>query len=312
VPGECCVCGPGPATEVGSGTDFEYDTCPDTFHVMCCGRCGLLYLDPRPDVAEFERIYPPQYHSLNFSAREFGLVHRVRSRLEARRLLRYCRGVPPDARILDVGCGDGFHLDLIRRYGSPGWTVEGVDLDDRAVAQARQRGLTVHLGEVEDLTFMSERYDVVYMIQTIEHVAAPAEVLSVIHRVLRPGGRLVIVTDNSDSVDAHWFRKRYWGGYHFPRHWNLFNRRAMTQLAARTGFNLVNIRTLVSPVNWVYSIRNWLVGRGSPAWLVERFSLRAPVSLAVFTLVDIVLQRLGRGALLNAVLQKPTRPRRVW
>jgi hypothetical protein len=51
------------------------------------------------------------------------------------------------------------------------------------------------------------------------------------------------------------------------------------------------------------------VDRRSPDWLVERFSLRAPAALGVFTLLDLVLQRLGRGALLNAVLEKPARRR---
>ena len=44
-------------------------------------------------------------------------------------------------RVLDVGCGDGFHLDLLRRYGESTWTLEGIDSDDRAVAAARRRGL---------------------------------------------------------------------------------------------------------------------------------------------------------------------------
>jgi SAM-dependent methyltransferase len=273
--------------------------------MLRCDNCGLLYLDRRPAESELARIYPAHYHSLDFSAKQFGLIHRVRSRLEAGRLLRYCRGASPDAAVLDVGCGDGFHLDLIRRYGDPGWTVEGVDLDRRAVEQARQRGLTVHQGSLEDLCLSPNRYDVVYMIQTIEHVADPAAMLSAILRVLRPGGRLVLVTDNTDSIDARWFRRRYWGGYHFPRHWNLFNRKSLTRLAGRTGFEVAAMTTLVSPVNWVYSIRNWLVGRKSPAWLIDQFSLRTPASLGVFTVVDMVLQRFGRGALLNAVLRKP-------
>jgi hypothetical protein len=58
-------------------------------------------------------------------------------------------------------------------------------------------------------------------------------------------------------------------------------------------------------VNWVYSIHNFLVGRRAPRWLVNRFTLKSPVSLGVFTVIDMVLHRFGRGALLNAYVTKP-------
>jgi SAM-dependent methyltransferase len=292
---------------IARGYDFEYATSPGEFSARRCRACGNVYLNPRPDVSQFERIYPSEYHSLDFSEESFSLVHRVRSRLEANRLLRYCAGAPADARILDVGCGDAFHLKLLRRYGKPGWTLEGVDIDARAVEIAARSGIMIHQGTVEDLDLGEDRYDVVYTIRTIEHVARPDRVLAAINRVLKPGGRLVIVTDNTESVDARWFRRRYWGGYHFPRHWNLFNQGALTRLAVKSGFASERIDTIVSPVNWVYSVHNLLVGKGAPRWLIDRFTLKSPIALAVFTVVDAVLQRTGRGALLNAFFTKPSR-----
>jgi SAM-dependent methyltransferase len=232
-------------------------------------------------------------------------VSRVRAKLETRRLLRYCAEAPADARILDIGCGDGFHLNLLRQFGPAGWMLEGLDVDPRAARFARESGLKVHLGYIEELNLPADSYDVVYSIQTIEHVSSPHAILSEVRRILKPGGTMVIVTDNTDSLDARLFRQSYWGGYHFPRHWNLFNRRALTRLAERAGLEVVRVDTVVSPVNWVYSIRNLLDGRGAPKWLVNRFTLNSPVSLGVFTMIDMVLQNLGRGALLNAYLRKP-------
>ena len=62
---------------------------------------------------------------------------------------------------------------------------------------------------------------------------------------------------------------------------------------------------MLSPVNWVYSIRNRLVDRRAPRWLVERFSLKSPVSLGMFTMLDGVFQLFRRGALLKLVAEKP-------
>jgi SAM-dependent methyltransferase len=304
----CCVCDHDDATLVGTGYDYEYRTSPDLFHAYQCNECGTVYLNPRPDVSEFERIYPPEYHSLEFSDESYSFVHRVRSRLEARRLLRYCAAAPPTARILDVGCGDGFHLGLLKAHGEPQWRLEGIDFDRRAVEAARGKGLTVHHGDLGAAGIEDSAYDVVYTLQTIEHVAHPDLFLAEINRILKPGGRLVVVTDNNESVDFAMFKGHHWGGYHFPRHWNLFSAESLGRLARDAGFRVDRIETIVSPVNWVYSIHNYLVDKRAPSWLVDRFTLKSPVSLAFFTVVDTVLQLTGRGALLNAFFTKAESP----
>jgi len=263
-----------------------------------------VYLNPRPDISTFEKIYPANYHAFNFSEKKFGIVYKIRSELETKRLLRYCKGLPENARILDVGCGDGFHLKLLRQNGKKSWTLEGIDKDKRAIERAQKSGLLAHLQSVELVDLPQNAYDLAFMIQTIEHLEKPDEVLRRIHKLLKPGGKLVIVTDNTDSLDFRFFKRKYWGGYHFPRHWNLFNQNSLTKLAEKTNFEVVNLVTQYSPVNWVYTIHNWLVDRKAPYWLTNRFTLKSTVSLSVFTLLDIVLQKFRRGSLIRGILRK--------
>jgi 2-polyprenyl-3-methyl-5-hydroxy-6-metoxy-1,4-benzoquinol methylase len=302
---ECCICGNAPATVVGTGEDYEYHTSPDTFSAVQCNSCSLVYLNPRPNVSEFERIYPANYHAFDFSPKQYGFVYKVRARLEANRTLSRCKGLGDDARILDVGCGDGFHLNLLKEYGNKNWTLEGIDLDKRAVEAAKRSGLNVHLGSVEEMDLPENSYDLVFMVQTIEHVEKPAAVLNAVYKLLKKGGKFVIVTDNTDSIDFNLYKKRYWGGYHFPRHWNLFNRKSLSKLAEKTGFQVHNLTTIVSPVNWVYSIHNSLVAKKKPQWLIDKFTLKSTLSLFAFTVLDFGLQKLGKGALLQATLKKP-------
>lgn len=271
---------------------------------MRCDNCGLVYLDPRPVRAELTTIYPDRYHAFTFTEDKFGFVYRVRRRIEARRLLASCGQLPADAAILDVGCGDGFHLELLREFGEPGWQLEGVDLDPRALEAAEARGLVVHRGSIEELDLAPDRYHFAILIQTIEHVADPAAVLRAIRRVLRPGGRLLVVTDNTGSLDFTIAKRRHWGGYHFPRHWYLFDAPSLRRLASHTQFSVVALDTMVSPVNWVYSIRNALDDWGAPRPIVEWLSLESPIPLAVFTVFDWLHQRAGRAALLRAVLRR--------
>ena len=302
---KCCVCGLDHTKSIGMGRDFEYNTSLDNFLAVRCDSCSLIYLNPRPAISEFERIYPKNYHAFDFSKKKYGIVHKIRSWLEAKRILNCCKDLPEKARIIDIGCGDGFHLNLLQQYGKKNWVVEGVDLDDRAIKMAQNRGLLVHHGSVESIGLPNNTYDLAFMIQTIEHLEKPDEVLKSIYKILKPGGKLLIVTDNTDSLDFGFFKKRYWGGYHFPRHWNLFNKDSISKLAAKINFEVEVLETQVSPVNWVYSIHNWLVDIKAPNWVINRFTLKSTISLSVFTLLDIILQKFGKGALLRVILKKP-------
>jgi SAM-dependent methyltransferase len=162
----------------------------------------------------------------------------------------------------------------------------------------------VYQGRVEQLNLPTKQYDLAFLIHTIEHVENPLSLLVTIRRILRPGGRLIIVTDNTDSLDFRIFKGRHWGGYHFPRHWNLFNPSTLKRAANKAGLEVETLSTAVSPVNWVYSVRNLLVDLGAPQWIYDHFNLESPVSLAAFTLFDAANALAGKGALLNAVLRR--------
>lgn len=306
VPVQCCLCERDDVEPLGVGEDFEYGTSAETFLAVHCRGCGLVYINPRPALDELARIYPSNYHAFEFNEAQFGFVYKVRRRLEARRVLAWCRGLADDARIIDVGCGDGFHLGLLRDFGKPTWTLEGVDSSERAAQAAVASGLTVHQGELEELSLPQASYDLALLIQTVEHVADPPALLRSIRRLLKPGGALVIVTDNTGTLDFKIFKGRHWGGYHFPRHWNLFNADTMRALAAKVEMEVASLKTIVSPVNWVYSVRNTLVDLGAPQVLINRFSLKSTGSLAAFTIFDTLNQLAGKGALLNAILRRPT------
>ena len=303
--GCCCICEQRDADPVGVSADFEYCTGTDALLVQRCRKCQLVYLDPRPSIDDYPLIYPPDYHAFNFTAEQFGLAYRVRVLLETHRLKRWCRGLPDDARIIDVGCGDGFHLRVLRQFGPPGWHLEGIEPNQRAVDAARASGLTVHHGIIEQLDLESNSYDLALLIMTIEHLNEPSTVLTAIRRILRPGGRLIVVTDNTATIDFRIFRSRHWGGYHGPRHTYLFDPTTLRALLEKVGLEVESMGFALSPVNLVYSLHNLLVDWRAPQWLVNRFTLSSPLSLGVFTAFDALRRAAGGGALLRATAREP-------
>ena len=99
-------------------------------------------------------------------------------------------------RILDAGCGAANMTHHLRRYGH----VFGVDSNARPLAVARQRGLDAALGSAEHLPFCDERFDLVALLDTIEHVPGEGRVLEECRRVLGPGGKLLVTVPAFQSL----------------------------------------------------------------------------------------------------------------
>src|SRR5207244_5463137 len=108
-------------------------------------------------------------------------------------------------------------------------------------------------------------FDLVIMNQLIEHVRDPIAVLHRVARALRPGGHLFVETPNLDSLDARLFRRRYWGGYHLPRHFHLFDSKSLPRLVRQAGLTPIGLKPLVCPQFWIISLQNWLSDRGRRA-----------------------------------------------
>lgn len=106
--------------------------------------------------------------------------------------------------VLDLGCGSGDFLEMAAEQGA---RVHGVDLDPQCCADARGRGLSVDCADVLEYLrgAAPEQFDGVFCAHLIEHLPYEAvlEVVRGARRVLRPGGRLVLVTPNARALYAH-------------------------------------------------------------------------------------------------------------
>lgn len=99
--------------------------------------------------------------------------------------------------VLDVGCGDGFFLSELRRRLPQPTTFCGLEANAEAARRAQERGFDCREGLADaGLPFPSAMFDVVFAGEIIEHVADTDGMLEELHRVLRPGGHLLLTTPN--------------------------------------------------------------------------------------------------------------------
>jgi SAM-dependent methyltransferase len=102
-------------------------------------------------------------------------------------------GVGAGTRLLDVGCGAGLVLRLAADRGAD---VSGLDASEAMIAHAQRRvpGAPIVQGEIQDLPFADDSFDVVTGFNAFQYAARPAEALEEAVRVLVPGGRVLMLT----------------------------------------------------------------------------------------------------------------------
>src|SRR5262249_53138007 len=117
--------------------------------------------------------------------------------------------------ILDVGCGSGTLLGLLKQRG---FQVRGVDFSAEAAAIAKsENGVNVAVGSIEEARFSNRSFDIVTLFHVMEHVTNPRRVLAEVARVLKPDGVVVLQVPNIESWQFKIFGAR-WYGLDIPRH----------------------------------------------------------------------------------------------
>jgi 2-polyprenyl-3-methyl-5-hydroxy-6-metoxy-1,4-benzoquinol methylase len=148
----------------------------------------------------------------------------------------------PGGQLLDVGCGSGDWLSLMHELG---WQVRGVDFDERAVQVARGRGLEVACGTLEQGNYSDAIFDAVTLNHVIEHLPDPSSSMLECARILRQGGKIVVLTPNSASL-GHRVFKGNWRGLEPPRHLHIFSFESIRAMLKKAGFKDIVIRPIIA------------------------------------------------------------------
>lgn len=227
--------------------------CRDVLHrtsgewtLMECTHCAVVFTAPPLQQDELSRYYPEEYvphHSLgSIRSNPVGALFRFLAVLPYR--LRFGKvewDEPPfgNGRLLDVGCGQGA---LLKRMNRLGWRCWGIDVSPHAVAETQRNvpEATVFLSDLAHLS-TQQSFDVIVMSHVLEHLPKPVDGLRQCHRLLSPGGKLVLSIPNLGSFEARRFG-RAWMGLEVPRHLFHFREPVIRRLLGDNGFVVSSIR----------------------------------------------------------------------
>ena len=156
-----------------------------------------------------------------------------RVRLEA------CRG-DRERRILEIGCGDGNFLAVLRRSG---WHVCGVEFGaDAAQLVRRRHAIRVFVGDIADVSPPEGPFPVVAGYHVLEHIYHPAAWLRRVRQLIEPSGLLHLQVPNRASL-TEWLTRQAWASLVFPEHVYFYTPETLGLLLARSGFSVLSLTT---------------------------------------------------------------------
>ncbi len=216
--------------------------------IVRCRGCGLVYTDPRPDeggvLAAYEKMEDGDYLAEQES-------RAINAHLSLHVIKRHIR----TGRLLDVGCSTGLLLNAARGD----FQVAGVEPSLWAAGIARERfGLDVKSVPLDKAGLPEGSFDVVSMVDVIEHFSDPLAALTAAARLVRPGGLLYLVTPDIRSFSARLLRGWWWGLR--PAHLYYFSRATMTAMLERAGFTVLESRSygrIFTYGYWLSRLRNY-------------------------------------------------------
>ncbi len=232
--------------------------------IAVCTTCGLGRFFPMLDQQQIRSFYPDHYYG-GEGAKFRPIVERVVRAVAARHIAFLSQGLSPSARILDVGCGRGV---VFGPLADRGFQVYGVEMSEAAARGCDPRA-QVRIGDhLSAAGFEPAFFDQIVIWHVLEHLPDPAGTIRECHRILKPGGRLIIAVPNFSSAQARWSGPA-WFHLDPPRHLYHFPCDALHRLAEQAGFDVLSTHHFSlrqNPFGWIQSALN-RTGRQPPAGL---------------------------------------------
>ncbi|MHB0969394.1 MAG: methyltransferase domain-containing protein [Thermoanaerobaculia bacterium] len=200
--------------------------------VRACDRCKCRYLASLPSEEEIESAWNP--------ARPEPAPPATTRRTYEKQARSIRRLVRPGGRILEVGAGAGMFGAMLGQE----FDYVGIDLADANARHARASGVQVYRCPLSRYVNVGSPFDAVVLFRVFEFLPDPHDALARIRELLKPGGYLLMVTPDTESLSGTLSTSR-WLQEKFPDHLILYSRSALIEILERSGFEITSAGAFV-------------------------------------------------------------------
>ena len=229
----CPICAENKPKPLFWTKDYTFNKSQDKFRLNRCPSCRCGYLSPRPLKENMGMYYPHEFYwsweGSKDSLQWEQIIDKRRQQLEQK--AEWIKNSSP-GRLLDVGAQKGEFLWFMQQKG---WDVEGVELDSTVPNPV---DMPIRYGNFLDMNFEEEKYDIITFWAVLEHVYEPNLFIEKASRLLKPGGELIALVTNIDSIQALIYRAD-----DYPRHLTIFSKKSIRLLCSSNQMTLDNFST---------------------------------------------------------------------
>lgn len=228
---DCPVCDGSDNTLILKAKDYRFGLTGDIFNIVKCNVCDFTFLNPRPHEAVIQKYYPQGF---NRQDRSFSyLILKPFFTLAQRNTLRLLKKYKQGGKILDIGCGNG---EFIQYLYLNGYGVYGIEQNSGAKEYAcRLIKDKILYKDIQQCNFEPESFDIVTMLQSLEHIYDLNNLFKEVHRILKRDGILYICAPDINFYEYFLFGK-YAYNLEVPRHLYFFNRKTVSKMLLKYGF----------------------------------------------------------------------------
>jgi SAM-dependent methyltransferase len=226
-----------------------------SYNVSECVECKIAMTHPLPSNEELGRLYSCGNYRTD-EGKRFGFLiesliylGRIRKRIRINRFIK-------SGKILDIGCGRGLFLKVMR---SGGWEAIGTEFNEQTASYAiKSYSLKIMPGDITQHKLPSESLDVININQVLEHLKSPYEVIEESHRLLKKNGILIISVPDLRSPQFT-VGKENWFLLDLPLHLFHFTEEGLIILLKKKQFKIKYIKRFsleLSPFGWLQTLLN--------------------------------------------------------
>ncbi|WP_370226895.1 class I SAM-dependent methyltransferase [Mesoflavibacter sp.] len=222
----------------------DHSVSGEKFQLKKNEKYGFLETFPQPKTNQLSEYYKTEDYISHTDAKRnwFEKAYHLVRRFSLKQKLKLINGFKTDKKhLLDVGCGTG---DFLKTAKENNWIVSGIEPNAEARTIANQKTENA-VFDIEQLNnFESNSFDVITLWHVLEHLPDLEYQISILKKLLKPKGRLVVAVPNYKSFDANYYNQ-FWAAYDVPRHLWHFDQNSISKLFASIDMEIEQLKPML-------------------------------------------------------------------